>query len=171
MSDYETSVGDHSGSEMQCHVPIEALRDHGLEPGDCVEWHVTNRSIVGWPTRGGETERPEIVCLCGSTRFADAFLDEQFRLTVEGKMVLTVAGCWKDSHDDAWAEIDDRDKERLDALHFRKIELADRVHVLNVDGYVGSSTTNEVEHAIETGTDVTWLEPGHIPEQFQEVAP
>lgn len=111
---------------------------------------------------------PEIVCLCGSTRFEDAFKEEQFRLTVEEQaIVLTVAGNWKDDHDDVWDEIDDEEKERLDSLHFRKIELADRIHVLNVDGYVGDSTRNEIEHALETGTEITWLEPENIPSEFE----
>lgn len=112
---------------------------------------------------------PEIVCLCGSTRFEGAFKREQFRLTVEEQaIVLTVAGDWKDGHDDVWDEIDDEGKEALDELHFRKIDLADRVHVLNVDGYVGSSTINEIGHAIETGTEVSWLEPDNVPERFEK---
>lgn len=113
---------------------------------------------------------PEIVCLCGSTRFEDAFKDEQFRLTVEEQaIVLTVAGCWKDDHDDVWDEIDDEDKGMVDDLHFRKVEISDRIHVLNVGGYVGSSTSNEILHAEETGTDVTWLEPGNIPGEFSHL--
>lgn len=109
---------------------------------------------------------PEIVCLCGSTRFEEAYKREQFRLTVEGKIVLTVAGNWKDDHQDIWDEIDDEDKEELDELHMDKIDLADRVHVLNVDGYIGDSTRNEVQHAASTGTDITWLEPDNIPKPY-----
>lgn len=110
----------------------------------------------------------EIVCLCGSTKFEGAYKSEQFRLTVEGKIVLTVAGCWKDDHTHDWDEIDDEDKKELDELHLDKIDLADRVHVLNVGGYIGESTRNEVDHAIETGTEVTWLEPDRIPEPYDD---
>lgn len=117
----------------------------------------------------GRSDVPEIVCLCGSTRFEDAFKEAQFRLTVEGKIVLTVAGNWKDDHDDVWDQIDDEQKEALDELHFRKIDLSDRVFVLNVDGYVGSSTRNEVQHALETGTEVSWLEPENVPEEFEDI--
>lgn len=115
---------------------------------------------------GNESSDREIVCLCGSTKFEDAYKREQFRLTVEGAIVLTVAGCWKDDHRHNWDEIDDEDKKELDELHLDKIDLADRVHVLNVDGYIGESTRNEVDHAIETGTEVTWLEPDRIPEPY-----
>lgn len=70
MSDHETRVGEHSGSEMQCHVPLDALRELGLEPGDRVEWNVVDGFAVAQPSdqerRGlnnasGEDER--YVCM------------------------------------------------------------------------------------------------------------
>ena len=50
-------------------------------------------------------------------------------------------------------------KEILDELHKRKIDLSDEVFVLNVDGYIGESTRNEINYAIETGRPVKYLEP------------
>ena len=35
-------------------------------------------------------KKPEIVCLCGSTRFYDEYQRQSFRLTLEGKIVLSV---------------------------------------------------------------------------------
>lgn len=49
MSDYETSVGEHYGSEMQCHVPLQALQDLGLEPGATLEWATIDDRVVGVP--------------------------------------------------------------------------------------------------------------------------
>ena len=40
----------------------------------------------------------------------------------------------------------DGKKAMLDELHKRKIDLADRVLVLNVGGYIGDSTRSEIEH-------------------------
>lgn len=102
---------------------------------------------------------PEIVCLCGSTRFAEAYREANRRLTLEGKIVLTV-GVF--GHDEG-VDLDEATKANLDELHRRKIDLADRVHVLNVDGYVGESTRAEVAYAREQGTPVTWLEPDAAP--------
>jgi hypothetical protein len=98
---------------------------------------------------------PEIVCLCGSTRFKAAFEAENERLTRAGKVVLTV-GVF--GHADG-VSLTDEEKARLDELHKRKIDLADRVHVVNVDGYVGDSTREEVAYARERDVPVTWLEP------------
>ncbi len=111
-------------------------------------------------------ERPKIVCLCGSTRFAKEFMAEQFRLTVEGWIVLSV-GCFPRKPDGSWdtMQITDEQKVKLDALHLRKIDLADRVHVINVGGYVGVSTKNEVTYAWKEGKPITFLEPLDMDQQ------
>jgi len=96
---------------------------------------------------------PEIVCLCGSTRFMDDFYAANMRETLAGKIVLTVG--MSPSGD---CRPDEDTKVKLDALHFRKIELADSVLVLNVGGYIGQSTRNEIEHAVRMGKPVRYLE-------------
>lgn len=99
--------------------------------------------------------RPEIVCLCGSTRFIDTFNRENARLTLDGKIVVTVA-CVTSSG--AETEVTDAQKAALDELHKRKIDLADRVLVLNVGGYVGPSTLSEIAYAEAHGKPVGYLE-------------
>jgi nucleoside 2-deoxyribosyltransferase len=47
---------------------------------------------------------------------------------------------------------------KLDELHLRKIDLADYVFVLNIDGYIGESTRREIEYANATGKPVVYLE-------------
>jgi hypothetical protein len=49
----------------------------------------------------------------------------------------------------------------LDDLHKRKIDLADEVLILNVDGYIGDSTRSELEYAQATGKIVRFLEDPH----------
>lgn len=92
--------------------------------------------------------RPEIVVLCGSTRFPDAFAEASKRLGLEGKIVLSVA-CFGHSGDlnPEQCEIGNPTKDALDLLHKQKIDLADRVLVLNVGGYIGDSTRSEIEYA------------------------
>jgi hypothetical protein len=98
---------------------------------------------------------PEVVCLCGSTKFKNEFTAENERLTLDGKIVLTV-GIFGHADD---IEFDDDEKEMLDALHKRKIDLADRVHVINVNNYIGDSTESEIDYAEERGIPVTYYEP------------
>jgi len=109
------------------------------------------------PPVAGRGERPEIVCLCGSTRFMDAYAEHYGRLTDEGKIVLSVGRVVPQSEQ----ALGSPRKAMLDELHLRKIDLADRIFVLNVGGYIGSSTKREIEYARAHGKPVTWLEsPG-----------
>ena len=101
---------------------------------------------------------PAIVCLCGSTRFADEFNQEAERLTLEGSIVVRPEVVTY-SRDNDPQHHDPDVKRRLDELHLRKIDLAESVFVLNVGGYIGESTQNEVAYALATGTRVNFLEP------------
>jgi len=51
-------------------------------------------------------------------------------------------------------------KAKLDELHLRKIDLADEVLILNVDGYIGESTRNELNYAKSKGKKIRFLEEG-----------
>ena len=50
-------------------------------------------------------------------------------------------------------------KEIVDEVHKRKIDLADEVFVLNIDGYIGESTRSEIDYAFEQGKTVKYVEP------------
>ena len=50
-------------------------------------------------------------------------------------------------------------KEMLDDMHKRKIDMADEIFVINVGGYIGSSTRSEIEYAAAAGKAVRYLEP------------
>ena len=105
-------------------------------------------------------KRPTIVCLCGSTRFMEAFFDAGWRATLAGKIVLSVGVCKHADADGAHgAEALGQDvADRLDELHLRKIDLADEVLVLNVGDYVGESTFGELQYARKQGKPIFWLE-------------
>ena len=44
-------------------------------------------------------------------------------------------------------------------MHKRKIDMADEIFVINVGGYIGSSTRSEIDYATATGKAVNYLEP------------
>jgi len=100
------------------------------------------------------TEKPKIVCLCGSTRFKDAYEKAMRDETLAGKIVLSV-GLF--GHIEGLDMASDT-KKMLDELHLRKIDLADEVLVINVGGYVGESTKREIGYAKEHGKPIRWLE-------------
>ena len=101
--------------------------------------------------------RPKIVCLCGSTRFMEAFQKANREESLKGNIVLTVEIVAYDGATDP-QRANPEEKRILDELHLRKIELADEILVLNVGGYIGESTKREIEHAKSLGKRIRWLE-------------
>ena len=104
----------------------------------------------------------KVITLCGSTRFKDAFMEAQKRLTLEGNIVISVGLFGHAGDNEVWENMDEgtltRTKEMLDDMHKRKIDMADEIYVINVGGYIGSSTRNEIEYAKRTGKAVRYLE-------------
>ena len=44
-------------------------------------------------------------------------------------------------------------------MHLRKIDLADEIFVVNVNGYIGESTRREIAYAQKMGKKVNYLVP------------
>lgn len=99
-------------------------------------------------------EKPIIVCLCGSTRFKEAFEAASKSETMSGKIVLSV-GLF--GHIEG-LDMDGPVKKMLDELHLRKIDLADEVLILNVDNYIGESTKRELEYSRNNNKVIRFLE-------------
>jgi hypothetical protein len=120
--------------------------------GDCWEHHDVVRDFGG--------PRPDIVCLCGSTKFKEVFQRTSASLTKEGLIVLSpcVFG-HVDMPETDWTTGGSALKIDLDELHRRMIDLADEVLVLNVGGYIGESTNAEIHYAQQVGRPVSYLEP------------
>ena len=104
----------------------------------------------------------KVITLCGSTRFKDAFMEAQKRLTLEGNIVISVGLFGHSGDNEVWENMDEgtltRTKEMLDDMHKRKIDMADEIYVINVGGYIGSSTRSEIAYAEKTGKRVRYLE-------------
>ena len=104
----------------------------------------------------------KVITLCGSTRFKDAFMEAQKRLTLEGNIVISVGLFGHSGDNEVWENMDEgtltRTKEMLDDMHKRKIDMADEIFVVNVGGYIGDSTRSEIEYAVERGKPVIYLE-------------
>ena len=111
-------------------------------------------------------KKPKVVCLCGSTRFADHHAIMRWELEKQGAIVLMInylyLPAWY-AKSQGWNGNDhfgekEGNKEHLDELHLRKIDLSDEVMVINVDGYIGESTAKEIEYAKGKGIPVVYME-------------
>lgn len=129
--------------------------------------------------------RPTIVTLCGSTRFADAYIKATRDETLQGKIVISVGLFGHQEGLDMGGET----KKMLDELHLRKIDMADEILVINGElcvcltcekpvektsycsvcndwpiglkrvFYIGDSTRREIEYARNHGKKVRYLNP------------
>ncbi len=100
------------------------------------------------------SDHPEIICLCGSTKFKTEFIRKASELTYEGKIVLTVHLF---EHADSICLLPETG-EFLRNLHLRKIDLADSIFIVNPSGYIGDSTANEIVYAEHRGIPIEYLE-------------
>jgi hypothetical protein len=94
-----------------------------------------------------------IVCLCGSTKFKEAFELANKKESIKGNIVLTVAMFGHLEGLDMKGE----DKIMFDNLHMDKIELSNEVLILDVDNYIGESTQRELDYAIKLGKKIRYL--------------
>lgn len=110
-------------------------------------------------------EKPKITCICGSTKFADVHAITRWELEKEGKVICLMINYlptwyadnqgWKgNDHFGEQAGI----KDILDELHLRKIDIADDLFIVNVNGYIGESTRKEIEYAKSLNKPITYLE-------------
>lgn len=96
----------------------------------------------------------KIITLCGSVKFKEEFLKVQEKLTLEGNIVLTPNFLKSIKKEDISKET----KEMLDSIHKQKIDMSDEILVINLGGYIGESTRNEIKYAQKNGKKVSYLE-------------
>ncbi len=99
-----------------------------------------------------------VVTLCGSTKFKGEFEDVKKRLTLEGKLVITLAFFGHtDMPEYDWSTDGSHLKIMLDRMHFQKIRMADYVFVVNPGNYIGESTAREIEYAKSLGKPIEYM--------------
>lgn len=107
-------------------------------------------AVVKTPSLGVST-----VCLIGSTKFKDEFAAVNAYETLRNNIVLA-PGVF--AHADGMT-LETLAKEQLDELHMRKIDMCDRVWLIDVDEYVGQSTQRELDYAVSLGLPILrWSE-------------
>lgn len=87
-------------------------------------------------------QKAPVMCLCGSTKFKDKFLEWNRIFTLEGYIVL-MPGVFSNSGD----PVSEEQKMQLDVLHKQKIIQSDVVFIIDQDNYIGDSTREEIGFA------------------------
>lgn len=95
----------------------------------------------------------KIITLCGSSKFKQEFAKVQYKLTLQGNIVLSLPIF---SHDDG-QQLTDEQLSLLADMHKQKIDIADEIFVINPDGYIGTNTAKEIEYAKKKNKLIKYL--------------
>jgi hypothetical protein len=104
-----------------------------------------------------------IVTICGSTRFKEQYEEVNRILELNDWAVLTVASYFHKEQDSKLRSWIKKNKRQLDRLHLSKIDISQAVVIIDVGGYIGSSTRSEIQHAkrrkkpIYYWSDKSWM--------------
>lgn len=105
----------------------------------------------------------KVITLCGSAKFKDEFLKVQSELSLKGNIVISIGVFISADEAEIWNNMDEKTlretKEMLGDIHKRKIDMADEIFVINVNGYIGESTRSEIGYAKKNNKKVNYLEP------------
>ena len=85
----------------------------------------------------------------------DAYREANKSETLAGNIVLTCGYFGHSGDGDPTEDI----RSRLNLLHRDKMDLADEALVLNIKGYIGKTTAEEIEYMNSLGKPVRYFEP------------
>lgn len=95
----------------------------------------------------------KIMTVCGSLRFYKEMMEITEKLELEGNcMLVPIYNPSKSSKDDFTEE----EALVLDKMHKERIKISDAVLIVNVDGYIGNSTKNEIEFAKSLNKEIIY---------------
>lgn len=91
------------------------------------------------------------ITLCGSLKFQKEMMIVAEKMALEGNCILTPV----------YPTIENlkRSEEQLQKLkeeHFKRIELSDAILVINVNNYIGNSTSLEIQYAKDLGKEIIY---------------
>ena len=93
----------------------------------------------------------KVITICGSLKYQNIMMEEAQKLTMEGNCVLTPTyPVIKDY------KISQEEMNNLKESHLKRIELSDAIYVLNVDNYIGESTSIEIDYATSLNKEIIY---------------
>ncbi len=94
----------------------------------------------------------KVVTICGSMKFKDKMMEIARDLEIKNKYVVIQCVYSND-------KFNKEEQVLLADLHYKKIDISDAIYVVNVDGYIGTSTKKEIKYAKLLNKEIFSLEP------------
>ena len=95
----------------------------------------------------------KVITICGSMRYSKEMM--KIAEELELKEGYAVIQCVYNIDGQRYEGVD---ASILDKIHRKKIDISDAISVVNIDGYIGNSTKNEIEYAKNNGKEVIYHE-------------
>lgn len=97
--------------------------------------------------------RNKVVTICGSMRFEKQMI--YIANELERKYGWCVIQCVYGTDIE---KITNDEMENIINAHMQKIDISDAIYVVNIGGYIGSSTRSEIRYATEKGKEIIYHE-------------
>lgn len=94
----------------------------------------------------------KVITICGSLKFKDEMMKIAIDLALKGNCVITPIYLV----DDYKSKYTKEEIETLNKIHKEKIRLSDAIFVVNVNGYIGSSTKNEILYSKSLNKEIIY---------------
>ena len=91
----------------------------------------------------------KIITICGSLKYKDEMCNIAERYALQGNVVLLPNFPIRDDYSK-------KEIETLGNMHKEKIKLSSTIIVVNVDNYIGSATSSEIELAQSLGKEILY---------------
>lgn len=93
----------------------------------------------------------KVITICGSLKYQNIMMEEAQKLTMEGNCILTPTYPVIKEY-----KISQEEMNNLKESHLKRIELSDAIYVLNVDNYIGESTSIEIDYAASLNKEIIY---------------
>lgn len=95
----------------------------------------------------------KIITVCGSLKFYKEMMEITEIMELQGNCMLVPIYNPNRPNKDTFTE---EEALMLDKMHKEKIKLADAILVVNVDGYIGNSTRNEINYVRSLNKEIIY---------------
>ena len=99
----------------------------------------------------------KVVTICGSMKFASVM--QQIATELEKKNGWSVIQCCYGITQNTLTK---QEMDNIVNAHWKKIDISDAIYVVNIGGYIGNATKNEIEYAKQHGKEIIYHESQEI---------
>ena len=95
----------------------------------------------------------KVVTICGSMKFASEM--QKIATELEKKNGWSVIQCCYGITQNTLTK---QEMDNIVNAHWKKIDISDAIYVVNIGGYIGNATKNEIEYAKSKGKEIIYHE-------------